>query len=214
MSQNEMSGFEIKIIIAFLVAVFCLNANAELRNPASINRAVSAIATPSKIFYGNDGEAISPDLIATFNAIRRQEEKIDASKFIPLDLKPSQDSSLVFSRLADKSMQTMFNSVEFRQSAIGSASIAVQESLKTEMAIPSKKPNAVEHRVRFDVQAFQSLAQIRYSGYTNAAVKYFAANEKLAVELSEKLTPTNELILSHSIEPTNRISQVIMQWSF
>lgn len=218
MSQIEMisRSFTVKIasILVLGMGLFCLQARADFRTPASINRGVSAIATPSRIFYGHDGEAISPDLIATFNAIRAQEEKIDASKFIPLDLSPSKDSSMVFSRMADKSMQTMFNSVEFRQSSLGAATIAVQESLKTEVAVKKSKFSSIEHKVRFDVQAFQTLAQLRYSGVTNAAVKYFAASEKLSVELAEKISANNDLILSHSIEPNNRISQVTMQWNF
>lgn len=214
MSQNEMANFSFKVLIALLVGIFCVNTKAQLRRPSSINRAVSAITVPSKIFYGNDGEAISPDLIATFNAIRAQEEKVDASKFIPLDMQPCHDSSLVFARMADKSMQTMFNSVEFRQSSLGAATVAVEESLKTEVSVKKASPSSIEHKVRFDVQAFQSLAQIRYSGYANAAVKYFVGNEKLSLELSEKMSSRSDLILSHSIESSNRLSQVIMQWSF
>lgn len=215
MSQIEMvTRSLIAILTLFGMGLFCPQARANFRTPASINRAVSAIATPSRIFYGHDGDAISPDLIATFNAIRAQEEKIDASKFIPLDLVPSKDSSMVFSRMADKSMQTMFNSVEFRQSSIGTATIAVQESLKTEVSVKKTKPSAVEHRIKFDVQAFQTLAQVRYSGVTNAALKYFAATEKLSLEVAEKISTNNDLILSHSIEPSNRISQVVVQWNF
>lgn len=227
MSQNEtlLKAPNLQILIVFLLSIFTLNAfskesylsvrYSEERSPASINRAVSAIATPSQVFYGHDGDAISPELIATFNKLKKEETKVDLSKFIPLDMAPCKSSQTVAIRMADQTMQTMFNSVEFRQSPLGSTTVAVQESLKTEVNLQRPEGNQqVDHKLQMSLQAFQRYAQIKYSGIGSAALKYFVDSSKVAMEVSEKLSKNQSLVLTHSQAPTGKYSQVSVLFEF
>lgn len=241
--ENKSIGSTISVLVVFLILLFTMNAftaeripvrpyrfyfdrsaetfsdrsisSDKLRAPASLSRGVSAIATPSEIFYGGDGEAISPDLIANFNKLKKEEQKVDLTKFIPLDMPPGQDTKNVVNRVADQTIQTLFNSVEFRQSPVGAMSVAVQESLKTEVSlVRAQRADEVEHKLQMSLQAFQNYAQIQYSGYGKAAVKYFVDTARVSMEVTEKVAKNQNIILSHSVAPLDRASHLAYQIDF
>jgi hypothetical protein len=226
MSQNEMRnlmalrrvrvGLQLTLVCLLSISAPASPSPKVSRQPAAIHRAVSAIATPSEIFYGHDGDAISPDLIATFNKIKTEEERVDLSKFIPTDISPTNNSQQVAIRVADRTMETLFNSVEFRQSPLGSATLTVQESLNTELRFQSvpNKSQVVEHKLQMSLQAFQSFAQIRYTGFADATVRYFLNSPKVAFELSERIAENKSIILSHAEATSDRFSKVAFQIEF
>lgn len=183
------------------------------RSPASINRAAIMISTPSKIFYGEDGTSISPELIANFNHIKTADKPLDASSIIPIDMQPSTDQNLVFAQVADRSMNTLLNSETVRQSTVGRAATTVEQKMKQEVVFGGDR-KSVQHKLNFNVQAFQALAQIQYTGYTNAAIKYKIAAAQLDLEVYEKFSGNRDLVLSHSITRDNRLSGLSMRWNF
>jgi hypothetical protein len=179
------------------------------RAPASINHAAIMMATPSKIFYGDDGTEISPELIANFNQVKASDKPVDMAELIPMDMQPSTSSSDVFAKVADKSMTTFWNSPSVRESSIGRTATDVEQTMKQEVVINGDDPTAIQHKFNFNVQAFQTLAQIQYTGLTNAALKYKIAENLLSLEVSEKF-----LVVSHSIGRDYRLSEVNMRWTF
>lgn len=222
-----MSHFEIKrparffkICIGFIFAVFFVQASIakavvifpNSRAPAAINQAVLVQVNPEQVFSSENGKPISPDLIANYNQVKALEQPLDVTQLIPMDLSPTRDSSEVFSRVADKSATTYFNSPAVRATSLGQSATSVEKSLKQEI-IFGRNPS-VQHKLNFNFQAFQSLAQMQYSGITNAAVKYKANESKLALEIFEKLRGGKDLVLSHTISPADRVSQVSLRWKF
>ncbi|MEZ0391907.1 MAG: hypothetical protein ACAH59_06810 [Pseudobdellovibrionaceae bacterium] len=189
-------------------------ANTKSRRPASINRAAQTVAAPSKIFYGENGTSISPELIANYNHVKASEKPIDISSIIPLDMKPTHDSAAVFSQVADQSLTTLFNSPELRESSIGQTATAVEQKMKQEVVIGSEDPESTQHKLNFNVQAFQATAQVQYTGLTNAALKYKIAKNELAMEVFEKVASNQDVVLSHSISSADRVSEVSFRWSF
>jgi hypothetical protein len=175
---------------------------------AAINRAVIAISTPSKIFYKDQGAAISPDLISDFHAIRFSETKIDAAKLIPQDLKPSEDQNDVFSKVADKSLNSWFNSDEMRSTSLGKAATTVEQELQQEIIIQTE--DRIQHKFNFNVQAFQAMAQIQYRGFFNSALRYRMAQSKFDLEISRQMFGDKELLLSANSDS----SQVAVRWVF
>jgi hypothetical protein len=182
------------------------------REPASINRAVVMISTPSKVFYGQNGKSLSPELIATFNQIKASEKPLDLAQLIPLDMIPSDNSSQVFSQVADRSMTNFLNSPEVRATSFGRTATSVENSMKKEIVLGSAQ--SVQHKFNFNVQAFQTVAQVQYTGVTNAAVKYKISESKLAVEIFEKIKGGKDIVLSHISSPVDRISQLSLRWNF
>ena len=220
LSHFEMKNkqtFKIQILILIIFQMIFGTAQAS-RIPASINRAAIAISAPSKIFYGENGEALSPELIADFNIIRSEEKPFDMAQVIPLNMQPSDSSSQVFSQVADKGFSSLFASERFRSSGLGRMTTEAQEKMQTEVVLGGSADEngkaSTQHKLNFNVQAFQGLAQMQYSGYTEAAVKYKIAQSEVDFEISEKMGGHKNLVFSHSVSPENRLSQVSVLWVF
>lgn len=186
----------------------------QARTPASINRAAIMMATPSKIFYGEDGGPISPELIANFNQIKANDKPIDILLIIPLDMQPTNDSNAVMARVADRSLTSFLNSPSVRQSTVGQAATTVEQKMKQEVIIGDDDAKSVQHKLNFNVQAFQALAQIQYTGYTNAAIRYKIAESKVAVEMFEKIYGDRDLVFSHTMGREDRLSELSVRWTF
>ncbi len=189
-------------------------ANESSRAPASINHAAIMVATPSKIFYGEDGTSISPELIANFNQVKANDKPLDVVLFIPLDMQPTNDAASVMAQVADRSMTSLLNSESVRQSTVGQAATTVEQKMKQEVVIGGSDPQSVQHKFNFNVQAFQALAQVQYTGYTNAAIKYKIAESKVAIEMFKRFYGNRDLVFSHTMGRENRISEVSVRWTF
>jgi hypothetical protein len=188
--------------------------SSSMRTPASINRAALMMAAPSKIFYGNDGAEISPELIANYNQVKSNDKPLDMRLIIPLDMQPSSDSSAVMAQVADRSMTSFLNSSAVRESTVGRAATTVEQKMKQEVVFGSNDSKSIQHKLNFNLQAFQALAQIQYTGYTNAAIKYKIAESKVALEMFEKFYGNHDVVLSHTIGRDNRVSELSVRWTF
>jgi hypothetical protein len=183
------------------------------RSPASINRGVQALATPSKLLY-NGETLISADLIENYRRVQAERRGYDVDDFIPTNLQPSDDSSYVMAAIADKSLNTVFNRPEIRESALGRAATRVEKSLNKEVVVGGNSQNDIEHRFNFQLQAFQSQAQLRYDGITHAALSYQARSAVTSFEVFEKILRSKEVVVSHELRPDQRVSQVSLRWSW
>ncbi len=219
-----MSHFEMVVRLAFklIFAVALLGGSVKShassgkvrRAPAAINHAAMMVTRPSKIFYGEHGTSLSPDLIVSFHQARSQEKPFDFSKVIPLDMTPTKNSQLVFSRVADRSLSSFLNSPEIRQSAVGRAATEVEQKMKQEVVIGGGDPKSISHKLNFHIQAFQTTAEVEYTGLTKATLKYVASENRLALEVCEKAIGSSDMVLSHSIVGTIAKSEVSMRWTF
>lgn len=187
----------------------------QLRKPAAINRAALMVASPSRIFYRENGASLSPELIADFNRVRALDKPFDPSQVIPLDMHPTNNQAQVFSQVADRSMSTFINSKTVRESYLGKTATVVEKKMKQELVIGnSDDPKAVQHKLNFAMQAFQATAQVEYTGVTNAALKYKIDESKLALEIFERVNQGQDLVVSHTVTPGDKLSQVSFRWNF
>lgn len=237
MSQNEMNLNKVThILTALLFAIAPTFTNAALaphlspkaivrakklsvrlkkakRTPAAINRAALMIAAPSRVFYGENGQSLSPELIANFNHVKAAEPKLEVTDIIPMDMKPTNDPLVVFTQVADRSLTSFFNSPQVRESSIGQAATAVEKKMTQEVVLGSADQD-VQHKLNFNVQAFQTTAQIQYTGYTNASLKYNLASQNLALEVFEKVAKNQDVILTQTMSDSDRLSQISYRWNF
>lgn len=184
------------------------------RAPASINRAATSLVAPSKIFYSEDGKSISPELIANYNVVKFNYKPVDMTQMIPLDMRPSDDSSQVFSQVADRTMTSILNSEAVRGSTLGRAATEVENQMKAQVVMGGNSPESIQHKLNFNMQAFQATAQVQYTGFTNANLKYKVTERKLGLEVFEHMTGNKDLVVSHTITSLDRLSEVSLRWSF
>ena len=183
------------------------------REPASIDSA-AAVVKPSSIFHSDSGTTLSPELISAYQYVKSQEKAFDMAQVIPLSLQPTDNSSQVFSQIADKTAGVIFNSPAVRASSLGRTATDVEQKMKQEVVLSDGSPDSVKQKLNFNVQAFQTTARLDYTGYTHAAVKYQASASTLGFEVSEKVSGNKDLVVSHDIKPDDRLSQVSLRWTF
>jgi hypothetical protein len=180
------------------------------RKPSAINRAVIVMSKPSAIFGSNID--IAPELLSSYNAVRASEKPFNAAQVVPMDMKPSENSNEVFSKVADQSLSSFFNSPEMRASPIGQTATEVEKKMKQDVSLGGS--GTVEHKLSFQVQAFQGVAQMDYTGFTHACLKYQASESSVGVEIYEKVAGARDLILGHVDKPTDHLSTLSMRWNF
>jgi hypothetical protein len=192
MSQNEM-----KIKIHLRVLVLLIFSMGQMSH-AAINR-----------------RGLSDQLIADFYAVKSQQVALDAGQVIPVDMKPTDNASQVFSRLADRGMTAFFNSDSFRDSQLGKTTTQVQEDLKTEIIVGDQSnPKSIQHKFNINFEVFQAMAQMTYTGFTNLKIKYKPIASELDFEISEKLDKSKDLVFDHLASSDQRTSQVSVRWTF
>lgn len=167
------------------------------------------MSKPSSVFGSNID--IAPELLSSYNEAKSLDKPFDVAQVVPLDLRPSDDSNKIFSRVADQSLSSFFNSPAMRASPIGKTATEVEHKMKQDVVLIHGK---TEHKLSFQVQAFQGIARVDYSGLTHACLKYQASESSLGLEVSEKVSRGQDLVVSHITKPTDRLSSVSMRWNF
>lgn len=182
------------------------------RSPAAINRAAMALSKPSSVFYGNSGMEISPDLITAYKVSQTQKSDVKMDRYIPTNMLPTDDSRQVMLQIADKTLSTWTDSDDFKKSKLGQVSKEVEENLSQEVVIPSA--GKIDHKIGLSFEAFQTTAHLKYTGLTNADVKYNVAKNLLNAEISEPVFKANEIVLNHQVGASENISRLLMRWNF
>jgi hypothetical protein len=181
------------------------------RDPSAINRAVLVIVKPSKFFGNKQEPSLSPELIDSYNKVKASQKPFDLGTVIPSSLAPTDDSSAVFSKIADQSISSFFNSAQVRATPLGKTATTVEQKMKQDVTMHSGE---IEHKFTFQVQAFQALAKIDYKGFTNATLKYEGHRSAMGLEVYEKITKDKELVLEQLNKPDDRVSSVNVRWNF
>ena len=183
------------------------------RGPASINRAAQVMASPSKIF--DNGEVpISADLIQIYEQMKSEKQAYQTADYIPTNLHDSDSGSYVLNAIADRSVSTFIRQQKEMGTSLGRTTANVEKTMKQEMVLGSSDKTKIQHKFNFEVQAFQSKAQIKYSGLADASVSYRASESTVAFEIFEKLPHTQEVVLSHELRPGQQISSLNMRWAW
>lgn len=119
-------------------------------------------------------------------------------KIIPTDMHPSDNQSLVLSKVADRGINEWLKSDGMKNSPLVQTVDDTQKKLKTDVTVSdSSDPNAVQHKFSFRVEALQALAKMEYTGWTRATVAYDAKASETNFELHKQLFADKDLILSH-----------------
>lgn len=200
------------VLVLSLVGIYFFpKDNGNQRLPAAINRAAITMAAPSKVL--NIKHGLSPELLDSYYSFKASENQFDVSEVLPLDLQPSNNSNLVFSKIADKSVSSFFNSDLIRSTPVGRTATVVEHKLKQDISFQGGK---IDHKFTLHIQAFQATAKVAYSGYTNASIQYHVSNSAVGLELYEKITKDNskDLVMSHVTNSVEKKSSLSVRWGF
>ncbi len=72
----------------------------------------------------------------------------------------------------------------------------------------------IEHKFQFDIKGLQALAQLKYSGWVNAALQYSLKSTEATAEISEKVFTDKDLVVSQVISNSSPRSQISIRWDW
>lgn len=181
-----------------LIAVVqgALSGSVQVRQPASI---------PSY-------SALKNQILATLPTLPRNNLKVNVEKFIPADLAPTEDLSVVTRKIVDKSLGVLFSSENFRKSQLGQISESVKENLKTDVTVKSEN-SKIEHRFKGELLALQSQAKFNYTGYFNADLTVDPLKHAYDMKFKESFA-NKDLYYQYQITPEQLYREVGIAWSW
>lgn len=212
LSQNDT--MKTRVFTAILTLIFgAETASAAVnicptRQPAAINRAAQVMVRPSQIF--DNGSLLSPELIQTYQEMKKNEKPETYAEIIPENIESYAGSDQVVAAMADRGLSKWWNSDAVKSSAFGRRAEAVEKKMQGEVIVQSKE---IQHKLNFNFQAFQTRAKIDYSGLTNASLYYQARNSEMGLEITEKISDRQDLVVSHSVK-LEQVSQVNLRWAW
>lgn len=159
-----------------------------------------------------ESEDIMLELTRVANTFKGAEiNSKDVAKFVPTDMEAGTSDSQIMAKMADKGIQTWFNSESVQNSVVGQTATAVQKNMSLDAQVKTKE---VEHKFTMNFLAIQASAKFEYTGYLNATVFHSAGAQQTDVQLSEKVFSNKKLYVNHSMKPTANLSTLGVSWNF
>lgn len=139
----------------------------------------------------------------------------DVGKIIPTDMGNSTDAGHVALKIGDRTLQSVLNSPNIKNSSVGRTATKVQDTMKTEMIVKSgSNKSAVDHKFSFQVLALQAISKFNYSGWLNAELNFDARAQQTNFEISEKVWNDKDFVISHSANHRQDLSSVGLRWNW
>jgi hypothetical protein len=156
------------------------------------------------------------------NPVKRQEASIItpelAQKILPTHLNEFSQSNEFRDHVIQRSATALLNSDIIRNSFLMKTASQVQESTKMDLSVKSEEGPAhekqVEHKFKFDLQALNGRAQVRYSGFVNSRLEYQALTDSLQFSVEEQLSEDARIAISHVRDniDTRQLLQYQLTW--
>lgn len=133
---------------------------------------------------------------------------------LPSSLSPTADGTGVATQILDHSVSSLMHQDTFRNSFVGKAAVAVEETMRADVNFGGSEPESIKHNLKFQMKATDAKAKVEYSGVTNAEVSYSVAHRQVDVEVFEPLSTDSKLVFSHSAKPSESLDMVSLRLSW
>lgn len=138
----------------------------------------------------------------------------DMEKLVPTDLTPEMSDEKIASRIADRSLQTLMKSPGVQNSTFGKTAKNVEKATQADMTLQGSEKNSVEHKFRFQMLAFQSEAQIKYTGLMDASLTYEIGRSQIDLEIKEALAKAQEVVFNYQSGKEQTLNQILLRMQF
>ncbi len=99
-----------------------------------------------------------------------------------------------------------------KQSSVGRTANTVQNSMKTEASFGGADPSATQHSFAFNLNPFETKAQMKYKGFTNASLTYNMSVAKLDFEMYRDVDKMTKLVYNHVDTHEDHRDIVSLRW--
>ena len=137
----------------------------------------------------------------------------DLNKILPSGVSSSEPSDAVLKKMGDKAVNVWLKSSAMKDVKLVQAANKVEQAMKAEVNL-SPTDSEVKQKLKFQVQAFESVSKIDYTGYVDATVSYNLREQKSGYEVRRKVLHNKDLFVNHSNSKSESLSTVGLKWSF
>lgn len=144
--------------------------------------------------------------------------KEEINKYLPSQLVATDSSQTNLRKMSDRAMQVWIKSPTMQQFSVVQSAQVVEKAMKAEVDFgggdPDSGENQIQHKVNFQIQAFQALSKVDYKGFVNASITYNLRDQTAGLEVREKILRDKDLYVNHSTSRLENLSSVGVKWNF
>ena len=206
----------ISLVSLIGVSLYFAPCKAMLRIPGRFPSAVSAVRVPVKPlnFYSSSRDFSKGCNFAEIQPVIPR-STFDVANYIPQDLTPTNDGGMIAARIADRSLNTIFNSPEVQNTDFGRTAHSLEKTMNSDMSVGGQEPDSIRHNFKFGVKAAQTKAHLTYEGITNAEVSYQVVASTLNVEVREPMAMLNtDLVYNHINTRDDQRDVLSVRWNW
>lgn len=137
----------------------------------------------------------------------------DLNKIIPSNVSASDPSNEVLKKIGDKAVNVWLKSSAMQQVSIVQAAQKVEQAMKAEVNL-APEDSEIKHKLNFQVQAFQTVSKVDYTGYVDATVSYNIRDQKAGYEVRRKILRNKDFFVNHTDTKSEGLSSVGLKWNF
>lgn len=137
----------------------------------------------------------------------------DLNKIIPSNIAATDPSDTVLKKIGDKAVNAWLKSSSMQKVSLVQAAQKVEQAMKAEVNLAPEN-SEVQHKLNFQIQAFQSVSKIDYTGYVDATVSYNMRDQKTGYEVRRKVFHNKDLFMNHTSTKIDNSSAVGLKWNF
>ena len=139
----------------------------------------------------------------------------DVGRVIPQTMQPTNDQGKIAAQIVDRSMNSYFDSADFKNSGIGRQTKSVEKKMQQNVAFGGgDDPMATRHVFKFQMKATDQKAMVDYTGFFNAELSYQAGIQTTNLEVFEDLAARTKVVLAHLATPTDTRNVVSLRYNF
>lgn len=170
----------------------------------------SFAAVQSPFVNSDDSKELDLNYIAELIAFVKTEQNFSATDYIPMNMKAGSSEETVASNIFSHALSNWIRNN--KNSSVGQLASQIENPISGEIQINNGKSNS--HQIRFDVNASQTEASIKYKGAVQAKVSYQIAANQFGVEISQDLNNSSRLVLDHKTDSQESVQMVSLQISW
>jgi hypothetical protein len=133
-------------------------------------------------------------------------------RILPKSVSEQDGPQTFLASVVDNSISLWWETTPLRESRVGQVAEAAEKKLNVSAEFEDR--NKVKHTMMVKVLAMQALARLEYRGWVRAALSYDAKAAKTEAEISDRISDTQDVVISHSVNQTESKSQLGFRWSW
>jgi hypothetical protein len=138
-----------------------------------------------------------PPAVATLQTSAIDDELV--RNVIPTNMPATSDEDLVTTRIVDHSIQSILHGWLTKKTVIGKVVENIEKVTKPEIGFKSGSgPNPIEHKLEFQFEPAQQIANLRYTGFFDSNLVYTVPSDIFTVNTVKTLTTNTRVGLVYN----------------